>query len=170
MKQGIPEQIKLFKFASRGLSFSKSYKLRDLPRVSELVSNLDDFVSVELSFMLEINNVPCIIGEMELNVNLPCQRCLNDVNIYLKPKFKLAFLQNEKQGEELDFSYDTVLNNDEEFSTIEFITDEVLISMPMIPMHNYDCTIDQQDSMHFEKQKRVSPFAILKQTKINKQE
>lgn len=169
MKQGIPEQIKLFKFASRGLSFSKKYKIRDLPRVSELVSNLDDFVNVELSFMLVTNNVPCIIGEIKLNVDVPCQRCLNDVNICLMPKFKLAFLQNEQQGEELDSSYDTVLNNDEKFSTIEFITDEVLISMPMIPMHKHECTISQ-DSTHFEKQKRESPFAILKQTKINKQE
>jgi hypothetical protein len=32
---------------------------------------------------------------------LTCQRCLDEVKLHLEPKFQLAFVQNEQQGEEL---------------------------------------------------------------------
>jgi uncharacterized protein len=164
MEQGIPKQIKLYKFASKGLFFSHKYQLRDFPRISKIASNLDDSVEVELSIKLENNNIPCIIGEIKLDVTLTCQRCLDDVVISLKPNFKLAFLQNEEQGNELDSVYETVLNKNDEFSTIEFITDEVLISIPMIPMHSHECST-YMDIQPLKEQKQESPFAILKHTK-----
>ena len=51
------------------------------------------------------------------------------------------------------------------------ITDEILISIPMIPMHKNDCSINI-DAEILTNQKSESPFAILKQVKakINKQE
>jgi hypothetical protein len=36
-------------------------------------------------------------------------------------------VQNEQQGEELDSNFEMILSTEDEFSTIEFITDEVLI-------------------------------------------
>lgn len=169
MKQGIPEQIKLFKFASRSLIFSQVYQVKDFPRISALVSNQDAPVSVELNFSIENNRIPCITGKVELDVALICQRCLNEVSIHLQPKFQLAFLQNEQQGEELDSSFETILNADEEFSTIEFITDEVLISVPMIPMHEHECA-SYKDTTPIKEQKRENPFAILKQLKNSTKE
>ena len=169
MKQGIPEQIKLFKFASRSLIFSQSYQVKDFPRISALVSNIDAPVDVELSFSLENNKIPCIKGKIELDVALTCQRCLDEVSIHLQPHFQLAFLQNEQQGEELDSSFEMILNADEEFSTIEFITDEVLISIPMIPMHDHECA-SYKDTQPINKQKRENPFAILEQLKNSTKE
>jgi len=164
MKQGIPEQIKLFKFASRSLIFSQTYQVKDFPRISALVSNQEAPVNAELSFSIEHNRIPCIRGKIELDVALTCQRCLNEVSVHLQPKFQLAFLKNEQQGEELDSSFETILNADEEFSTIEFITDEVLISIPMIPMHEHECA-SYKDTQPIKEQKRENPFAILKQLK-----
>jgi len=169
MKQGIPEQIKLFKFASRSLIFSQAYQVKDFPRISSLVSNQDAPVSVELSFSIENNKIPCIAGKVELDVALTCQRCLNEVSVHLQPKFQLAFLQNEQQGEELDSSFETILNADEEFSTIEFITDEVLISIPMSPMHEHEC-VSYKDTRPIKEQKRENPFAVLKQLKNSTKE
>jgi uncharacterized protein len=40
---------------------------------------------------------------------------------------------------ELDSSFEMILSTEDEFSTIEFITDEVLIVIPMTPMHDYGC-------------------------------
>lgn len=161
MKQGIPEQIKLFKFASKALIFSQTYQVKDFPRISALVSNQDAPVDVELNFSIENNRIPCITGKVELDVALTCQRCLDEVSLHLQPKFQLAFVQNEQQSEGLDPSFETIENADEEFSTIEFITDEVLISIPMIPMHSHKC-VSYKDT---EEQKRENPFAVLKQLK-----
>lgn len=162
--QGIPEQIKLFNFAKKNLSFSQTYQVRDFPRVSDILSNVDDEINVELDFYLLENKIPCIKGSIELNAQLKCQRCLDDVAIELAPKFNLAFIANEQQAQELDSSLETVLFQEEELSTIEFLTDEVLISIPMIPMHEHAC-VDLETNQDFDEQKRENPFAILKELK-----
>ncbi|CAB5502735.1 FIG01269488: protein, clustered with ribosomal protein L32p [uncultured Gammaproteobacteria bacterium] len=168
MKQGIPKQIKLFKFAFRSLIFSQTYKVKDLPRIRDLVSNQDSTVDVKLSFNLEYGRIPCIKGEIKLDLALTCQRCLDEVKLHLEPKFQLAFVQNEQQGEELDSSFEMILSTEDEFSTIEFITDEVLISIPMTPMHGYEC-VSYQNTQLINKQKRENPFAILEQLKTTKE-
>ncbi len=169
MKQGIPERIKLFKFASKALIFSQTYQVKDFPRISALVSNQDTPVDVELNFSIENNRIPCITGKVELDVALTCQRCLEEVKIHLQPKFQLAFVQNEQQSEELDPNFETIENADEEFSSIEFITDEVLITIPMSPMHEHECA-SYKDTTPIKEQKRENPFAILKQLKNSTKE
>jgi uncharacterized protein len=162
--QGIPANIKLLSFAKKGLIFSQTYSVKDFPRIRELVTNVDDSVKVSLSFYIENGKIPCIEGSVELAAALDCQRCLKEVELSLKPTFKLAFIIHENQAEGLDPSFETILNADEEFSTIEFITDEVLISIPMIPMHSHECQSYKDESPIVE-QERKNPFAILEQLK-----
>ncbi|MBA5247926.1 MAG: hypothetical protein FE834_00085 [Gammaproteobacteria bacterium] len=166
-QQGIPETIKLFKFAAKGLIFSQQYQVKDFPRISELASNAESPVAVKVNFSLAEGRIPCIKGEVKLDLALTCQRCLNEVSVHLTPKFQLAFLKNEQQGDKLDNRFETILNADEEFSTIEFITDEVLISVPMTPMHEHECA-SYQDTLPVEELKRENPFAILEQLKNKK--
>lgn len=164
MKQEMPAQIKLFKFANKGLVFSQTYRVKDFPRISDLASNDDGLVEVKLGFKLEDKKIPCIKGSIKLDLTLICQRCLQGVNTHLQPNFNLAFVQNEQQGENLSAGFETILGADEEFSSIEFITDEVLISIPMIPMHNYAC-VSYDKTQTINLQKRENPFAILKNIK-----
>lgn len=164
MKQEIPDTLKLFKFATKSLVFSQVYQIRDFYRISTLVSNIEAPVEVELSFGFVSNKIPYIKGDIKLEVKLPCQRCLQAVSLHLKPRFKLAFLQNEQQGEGIDSGFETILNTHEEFSSIDFITDEILIEIPMIPMHNHNCGF-YKDLPPIDGQKRENPFAILKNIK-----
>ncbi len=162
--QGIPTNIKLLSFSKKGLIFSQIFSVKDFPRINEIVTNPNDKVTVDLSFFIENNRIPCIEGSVKLEVALDCQRCLTEVKLQLNPVFKLAFIIHENQADELDDSFETILNADEEFSTIEFITDEVLITIPMIPMHSHDCQ-SYKDKSPIMKQKRENPFAVLEQLK-----
>ncbi|WP_428087383.1 YceD family protein [Candidatus Thioglobus sp.] len=162
--QGIPDNIKLLSFAKKGLIFSQIYSVKDFPRIRNIVTNINDKVSANLNFYLLNNKIPCIEGHVELEAVLDCQRCLEAVKLKLSPSFKLAFIIHEQQAEGLDPSFETILNTDEEFSTIEFITDEVLISIPMIPMHSHECQ-SYKDKEPVIEQKRKNPFAILEQLK-----
>jgi len=167
--QGIPTNIKLLSFAKKGLIFSQTYTVKDFPRIKDIVSNVDDSVEVKLNFYIENNKIPCIEGNVKLDVALDCQRCLKEVRLHLNPAFKLAFIIHENQAEDLDPGFETILNASEEFSTIEFITDEVLISVPMIPMHSHECQSYKDKSPVIE-QKRKNPFAVLEQLKNSNKE
>jgi hypothetical protein len=63
-------------------------------------------------------------------VNALCERRIplfEGVFLLFWTAILLLLVQNEQQGEELDSSFEMILSTEDEFSTIEFITDEVLI-------------------------------------------
>ena len=162
--QGIPEQIKLFNFAKRELSFTQTYQLGEFPRLANVLSNQSDKVAVKLSFYLEEGKIPCVSGSIELQAELICQRCLEGFKLELRPEFKLAFVTNEQQGQELEADYEISLLEEDELSTIELITDEILLSIPMIPMHEHAC-LEYQDDEELDIEKPENPFAVLKTLK-----
>ena len=164
----LPKVIKLFNFAKNERHLCGEYRISSIPRIKEIAQNIEDIVKVDLSFYLENNKTPCIKGIINLKVILDCQRCLEALPIELKVDFKLAFVRHEQQAEGLDSSYELyVTREDEELLTIDIITDEILLSIPMAPSHDYDCNlIINKDEIVEEKSK--SPFTILKNIKIAK--
>jgi uncharacterized protein len=162
----LPKVIKLFNFAKKERSLGGVYKISSIPRISEIARNKEDNVKVDLSFYLENNKTPCIKGIINLNIILDCQRCLEALPIELKVDFKLAFVRHEQQAEGLDSSYELyVTKEEEELLTIDIITDEILLSIPMAPSHDFDCNqIINKDEIVEES--RENPFTILKNIKI----
>ena len=162
----LPKVIKLFNFAKKERSLGGVYKISSIPRISEIARNKEDNVKVDLSFYLENNKTPCIKGIINLNIILDCQRCLEALPIELKVDFKLAFVRHEQQAEGLDSSYELyITKEEEELLTIDIITDEILLSIPMAPSHDLDCNlIINKDEVVEES--RENPFTILKNIKI----
>ena len=162
----LPKVIKLFNFAKKERNLEGVYKISSIPRISEIARNKEDNVKVDLSFYLENNKIPCIKGVINLNIILDCQRCLEALPIELKVDFKLAFVRHEQQAEGLDSSYELyVTKENEELLTIDIITDEILLSIPMAPSHDFDCNliIDKDEVVE---ESRENPFTILKNIKI----
>jgi uncharacterized protein len=161
----LPKVIKLFNFAKKERSLGGVYKISSIPRISEIARNKEDNVKVDLSFYLENNKTPCIKGIINLNIILDCQRCLEALPIELKVDFKLAFVRHEQQAEGLDSSYELyVTKEEEELLTIDIITDEILLSIPMAPSHDFDCNLIINKDKVVEKS-RENPFTILKNIK-----
>ena len=161
----LPEQLKLFNFAKKQVNLSGFYQISDFPRISEIASNKKGNIKVDLSFYLKNNKTPCVDGIIELDILLPCQRCLDDLSIALKVNFNLAFVKHEQQAEELDSDYEIYLIQEEELATHDLISDEILLSIPMVPTHDYDC-IKEINEQEVVEEKSENPFAILKKIKI----
>ena len=165
LSKGLPDQLKLFNFAKKEISLSGLYQISDFPRITEIASNKKDNVRVELSFYLKNNKTPCVEGIIELDIVLTCQRCLDNLSIALKVNFNLAFVRNDQQSEELDSHYEIYVIEEEELATFDLISDEILLSIPMVPTHDYDC-IKEINEQEIVEGKSENPFAILKKTKI----
>ena len=164
LNKSLPSQLKLFNFAKKEISLSGLYQISDLARVSEIASNKTDKININLSFYLDNDKTPCIDGIIALDIVLICQRCLEELNISLKVRFNLAFVRNEKQGEELDSNYEIYVIEEEELATHDLISDEILLSIPMVPTHDYDC-IKDINGQEIVEEKSENPFAILKKLK-----
>jgi len=165
LNKSLPDQLKLFNFAKKEISLSGIYQISDFPRITEIASNKKDNISVDLSFYLKNNKTPCVDGIIELDIVLACQRCLDDLSIELEVNFNLAFARHNQESEELDSHYEIYVTEDEELATHDLISDEILLSIPMVPTHNYDC-IKEINKQEIVEEKSENPFAILKNIQI----
>ena len=165
LKKSLPNQLKLYNFAKKEISLSGLYQISDFPKISEIASNKRDNIKVNLSFYLKNNKTPCVNGIIELDIVLECQRCLDDLFIALKVNFNLAFVKHDQQSEELDSHYEMYVIEEEELATHDLISDEILLSIPMVPAHDYDC-IKEINKQEIVEEKSENPFAILKKIKI----
>jgi len=164
LNKSLPVQIKLFNFAKKEISLSGIYQISDFPKISEIARNIKDNVRVDLSFYLKNNKTPCVEGIIELDIVLACQRCLDDLSIALKADFNLAFVRDVQESDELDSLYEIYVIEDEELATHDLISDEILLSIPMVPTHDYDC-IDEINEQEIIGEKSENPFTILKKIK-----
>ena len=165
LNKSLPGKLKLFNFAKKEINLSGLYQISDFPKISEIASNKRDSLRVKLSFYLKNNKTPCVNGIIELDIVLACQRCLDDLSIALKVDFNLAFVRHDQQSEELDSHYEMYVIEEEELATHDLISDEILLSIPMVPTHDYDC-IKEINEQEVVEEKSVNPFAILKKIKI----
>ena len=162
----LPKTIKLFSFAKKEVNFYGKYKISNVPRVSDLARNIEDYLNVNLSFHLENGKTPCVKGIINSKIVLDCQRCLDVLDLDLKVLFNLAFVRHESQAEGLDKVYEVyVLGENEELNTLDLISDEILLSLPMSPTHEFDCILKVGPKIKVEKI-HENPFDVLKNIKI----
>ena len=162
----LPSKINFFNFAKKEVKLNGDYKVSELSRLSEIASNENDKVEVDLSFRLENGRIPCVVGVIKSILVLDCQRCLDSLQLDLKVPFDLVFVRNEFQVDSLDDKFEIYLiGDDEELELKDLITDEILLSIPMAPSHDYDCGF-KTDNGNIVDEVREHPFDVLKNIKI----
>ena len=163
----LPKTIKLFKFARKEASLHGDYKISAMPRISEIARNTEDRIKVALSFYLENDKTPCIKGIIKANIILDCQRCLEALPLELNVLFNLAFVRHESQAEELDTSFEIYnIGEEEDLDSIDLITDEILLSIPMAPSHDFDCSLKIDKEKEIIEEISKNPFDVLKNIKM----
>jgi uncharacterized protein len=165
LSESLPGKLKLFNLAKKEVSLSGLYQISDFPKISEITSNKKDNVKVDLSFCLNNNKTPCVDGIIKLDIVLPCQRCLEELHIALNVNFTLAFVKHEQLAEGLDSHYEIYVTEKDELPTIDLISDEILLSIPMVPTHDYSC-MTEINKQKIVEEKAENPFSILKKIQI----
>jgi len=161
----LPTKINFFNFAKKEVELIGDLKISDLSRLSEIANNKNDLVEVYLSFHLENGKTPCVEGIIKSKLVLDCQRCLDNLELDLKVPFDIAFTKNESQAEGLNDKFEIYLvGEDEEIDTKDLVTDEILLSIPMAPSHEFDCGL-KTDKGHILQEVLEHPFDVLKNIK-----
>ena len=163
----LPKKINFFNFAKKEVKLNGDYKISELSRLSEIASNENDKVEVDLFFRLENGRIPCVEGIIKTILVLDCQRCLDSLQVDLKVSFDIAFARNEFQADNLDEKFEIYLigEEEEELDTKNLINDEILLSIPMAPSHDFECGL-KTDKGDIVEEVREHPFDALKDIKI----
>ncbi|PQA80754.1 hypothetical protein C5F52_23900 [Limnohabitans sp. TS-CS-82] len=110
--------------------------------------------------------------EAHTHVPLTCQRCLSPVSVALEIAQDFRFVADEETAiAEDEESEEDVLVMTDAFDLMELIEDELLMSLPLVPMHQA-CLSEQTPISKEEEailsQEKPNPFAVLAALKTRK--
>lgn len=163
----LPVRVDPRYFADQSREIEGYLSSNKMARLKERSISLQPEVYATLRFTPGIYGLPQISGEIKFELGLQCERCLDEVQIYLDPKI-MVIAKSEK---------DNVPENSNELEFYEysgnflelsnFVEDELLLNLPLAPKHK-DISLCNQDMLAWLASsdespiKKRSPFAILK--------
>jgi len=161
----LPERIEPVGLADAGRSFRGEVPVSELMRLRPALSSADGALRVELEFRRDERRIRILAGHIEGSVDLVCQRCLDVLRFPLDIEFRLGIVSGDDEVDCLPDGYEPLLVTGEPLPTFDVIEDEVLLAIPVIPLHE---GVGSCDSGYVNKPRaeQENPFAVLEKLKL----
>lgn len=165
----IPPHVDPRKLADRGIALTGDLPLSDFSRVCELLTDTTGVVRVAFEFSRDEQKVAVMQLKLESEVRMICQRCLDEAVIPVSGEYLYAIVVPGTEETHFPQGYDVLEVGEEPLDLLALIEDELLLSLPIVPMHPpEEC---QQPAGLLESEtsknavKRSNPFSVLAQLK-----
>ncbi len=170
MQALIPEYLDLVQKANLGCEIEGEWPIKRLDRLADLLLSDSGAVSVKLRIGRE-EGVRFIRGRISARLQMTCQRCMQALDLALEAEVNLGMVTDESQADRLPEGCEPLVVSDEPMHLPSIVEDELLLALPLVPMHEADCSdylrqqeqrlADEEDQAKAEKEKQ-SPFSVLK--------
>jgi uncharacterized protein len=166
MLERLPEYIDPLQLADRQGVLKGQLALSDLPRLVDVLFSDDGCVAIELFFSRE-GRWATVEGRIEANLAVKCQNCLQAVELSIHHTVKLGVVTSIELVNRLPEAYEPLLLEEEKILLKELVEDELLLSLPDYPKHEYPClteSVQTEKTDSLVNKKRVfpeHPFSIL---------
>jgi uncharacterized protein len=163
----LPDRLDLCAAAEAGRALRGRVKLARLVRALPLLESREGELEVSLELGRDEDGTHYLAGSVQGRLALRCQRCLEPMDYPLDVAFRLGLVHSQEQMERLSDRYEPLLISGEPASLAEVITDEVLLALPIVPLHSgvSTCRPPATDYQISASSQRESPFAVLAQLK-----
>lgn len=172
MHQQLPKEIDPFRFAHSGLQIVGEIPVSKMSRLSEMLYDDSGKVEIDMQFDIDTTGTPFMRGQFVVTVNLLCERCMEPMAHSINIITKLALVRHEGMIEGLAEQYEPwILNDAKQVDPVLMIEDELILTLPLVPKHDYSCLPEQLWQVGEEEteiEKPVSPFAVLSALKSKK--
>lgn len=169
--QRLPVEIDPFRLVEQGKILEGRIPLSDFPRIQEmLVEGEDELVDVRLEFTKTNTKLPVVTGQISVELQMLCNRCLNASSVTLEHELEVVLVTTDSHAEELQQGFDTWLVEDKQIFLRDFIEDEILLELPIVVAHD-ECQTSKEliEAMpEDEQQQDENPFAALKDLNLKK--
>ncbi len=153
--------INNLEFAQKQQRLADSFAVSDLTRLAEMLALHNKNVRpatiyFELTGVRKQFSQPGLHLHIKTELPVICQRCLDEMLISLDLSFDYlisdATMDALDDNDEVDW-----LEVDNEMNLQELIEDELLLAMPMAPVHEKNCS-----KLSMQSGEKPNPFAVLK--------
>lgn len=135
----VPLQVDHLKLARENTLLEGFIALDELCRFADLLESREGVLQIGLKFGMVQNKelaesmVVEVKGRLEAQVELECQKCMQNYVFMMNTSFCIKVIEKE---EELEESEDIIIcPNDHNLAIIDLIEDELILALPMIPKH-----------------------------------
>lgn len=166
----IPHYIEPYKLVDRNITYEGSIPSADLPRLREALANDDADICVKVVFERGKQRQALMSITLDATVHLVCQRCLDIMTFFTSATYNYMFIASEREEVLLPEGYDVLeLGTKDPFDLKVLIEDELLLALPIIPIHELkDCqqpvVLEEPEPIENEVI-RSNPFSVLAQLK-----
>jgi uncharacterized protein len=165
----LPETLNFLKQAERNISLQGSWPIARLNRLQNTLNTNKGELVASLNFSAT-GDFYCLKGTVKADLDVVCQRCFEPMQQALQGHFKFALVTDKTDHETLPPDMELYLVEGEEQSVIDILEDELLLLMPMVTMHQSECSEflrKQKEQALREDTNKDNPFAVLKDLKID---
>lgn len=143
MLSELPQSVVPGQLAGLAARIEGQLKLRTLPRLVAMLEEPCGTVQVALAFDYDERGFIHVTGRYETALRLLCQRCLEPFTFKLARPVDVGATSDRRLLRKLPDSLEPMLLTQESVALAEFIEDEILLGLPMAPMHNAGmCAVD----------------------------
>ncbi|MBF8727914.1 YceD family protein [Pseudomonas putida] len=165
----IPPHVDPRKLADRGVTLSGSLPLADLERLCDPLSDDVGMVQAKFDFERDEQHTVVIHSELDVEVKMVCQRCLELVTLPIHSECTYAVVKEGANTQSLPKGYDVLELGEDPLDLQALIEEELLLALPIVPAHHpEECQqpagADELDSSKDEVS-RSNPFSVLAQLK-----
>lgn len=164
----LPEHIDPFRFAEQNLSLHGIVQAADMERLSTTVNTANTEVKVQLTFGIDEQKITYLKGNINTQLNLECQRCMQPFKYEIISDFLLGIVNNLDQANALPEIYEPVLVKDNSLALKDVIEDEIILNLPIIPRHDRQvcaAKLPLTDDQGAAGNKIDNPFKVLESLK-----
>ena len=165
----IPPHVDPRKLADREATLEGRLELASLPRLCDPLSDTVGAVQAKFHFARDEQKTVSIHSELEVEVKMVCQRCLELVALPIRSECHYAVVKEGADTQSLPKGYDVLEVGEDPLDLMTLVEDELLLALPIVPAHDpEDCQQPAGANEPEPSQDEVSrsnPFSVLAQLK-----
>lgn len=158
-----PLMIDPVRLAREGKVLQGHFQISQFERLSSAVLEGNSDIEFVLNFSKDSEQQIVIIkGEVQVILSMRCQRCLEPVQVDIHSSVGLGVVSTEDKVADLPINLEPVITSNTTLSLPELIEDEVLLALPVAPVHDEtDCSASDVIEK-FRNKNTYKPFEKLK--------
>ena len=165
----IPPHVDPRKLADRCTTLEGVVPLADLLRLCDPLADNQGVVSAKFVFERDERNAVVIHSELEAEVKMVCQRCLELVALPIHSACDYAVVKEGANTQSVPKGYDVLELGEDPLDLLALIEEELLLALPIVPAHDpKDCQqpagLEEPESSEDEVT-RSNQFSVLAQLK-----
>ena len=165
----IPPHVDPRKLADRAATLEGEVPLASFERLCDSLEDNSGKVRAKLVFERGERRAVSIHSELEVEVKMVCQRCLELVALPIRSECHYAVVKEGADTQSLPKGYDVLEVGEDPLDLLALVEEELLLALPIVPMHApEDCQqlagLDEPESSEDEVP-RSNPFSVLAQLK-----